>query len=682
MAVETGLMTLHEDELQGILQVLAQIARTNDASKDKLDPGSFQSRLSTLPRRARFTVSQALSALAAQAPAETSDKPTLLKLAEHIAVRFALESYERGDLKVNAVRQMLDEMNSELDGLRKILGVYEEKMAAAGIQTQSHMEVLAQEFWAQVPEEKKKTVLESADAWCVPALRMREYVDELFERGENDDAEKILKNYASCLRNKNREARRQTAMGLAELAGLYAKTGEQLFVDTIREIGLELAEEKDPELQSLVGAAFVRMSQEAAKTRSYAAIQRSVELIDYVESERPGIGKSLRPRIGVENRLPEFIDESLKNGSVPSGLKDLIRRIPEPAAEQLAHRFSRVGFREDCEILMSMMEVLGPDGLEHLRNQLRNGSPSTAIDALGILVRMDLDTVEKMLAFADAGVEADGARSRGAADRFEWFTGARATAAADIRFARSVDSAPGDRRNGHERGEVGRDAFAAHRRRRLATGRDGVPAIKGHRGAGAAAHDGRGSCAAQSRRDTQGVAVGQSVGTARGRGASDGEDRRRMGARLHAEKRAEHGGFFDRAARQRSEFFRDPAAALSATAAGTSVSASTTNLKENCDLEIPELALGGGVAVCEQSLHPGSVVDIRLNSGSKPMKAQTIVRDANTQARAFEVVDMDLEDRAKLRKLLVQLGTAARQTSAQERSRRSTRTITTGGKDS
>ena len=79
MAVETGLMTLHEDEFQGILQVLAQIARTGDV-KDRLDPSSFQSRLSTLPRRARFTVSQALSALAAQAPTESSDKPTLLKL--------------------------------------------------------------------------------------------------------------------------------------------------------------------------------------------------------------------------------------------------------------------------------------------------------------------------------------------------------------------------------------------------------------------------------------------------------------------------------------------------------------------------------------------------------------------------------------------------------------------------
>src|ERR1700723_3573731 len=254
MAVETGLMTLHEDELQGILQVLAQIARTNDASKEKLDPGSFQSRLSTLPRRARFTISQALSALAAQAPSELSDKPTLLKLAEHIAVRFALESYERGDLKVNAVRQMLNEMNSELDGLRKILGVYEEKMARAGIHTHSHMEVLAQEFWSQVPEDKKKSVLESADAWCVPAVRVREHVDAMIAGGEKEAAESILKNYARGIKSKNTEARRQTAMGLAELAGLYASTNEQVLMDTIRGIGFDLAEEKGSHRQNLVGA--------------------------------------------------------------------------------------------------------------------------------------------------------------------------------------------------------------------------------------------------------------------------------------------------------------------------------------------------------------------------------------------------------------------------------------------
>ena len=105
------------------------------------------------------------------------------------------------------------------------------------------------------------------------------------------------------------------------------------------------------------------------------------------------------------------------------------------------------------------------------------------------------------------------------------------------------------------------------------------------------------------------------------------------------------------------------------------VPATTTNLKDNCNLEIPEMALGGGVAICEQSLHPGSIVDLRMNPAQKSVKAQTIVRDANTQARAFEVVDMDLEERAKLRKLLVQLGYAQKQSTSKERSRRGVRTI-------
>ena len=87
------------------------------------------------------------------------------------------------------------------------------------------------------------------------------------------------------------------------------------------------------------------------------------------------------------------------------------------------------------------------------------------------------------------------------------------------------------------------------------------------------------------------------------------------------------------------------------------------------------MAMGGGIAVCEQSLHPGSIVDMRMTSSQKTVKAQTIVRDANTQARAFEVVDMELEERAKLRKLLVQLGNALKQSTPQERNRRGTRTI-------
>jgi len=56
----------------------------------------------------------------------------LLKLAEHVAIRFALDSYEKGELRVNAVKQLLDRMNTEIEALRKILGTQEEMMAHAG----------------------------------------------------------------------------------------------------------------------------------------------------------------------------------------------------------------------------------------------------------------------------------------------------------------------------------------------------------------------------------------------------------------------------------------------------------------------------------------------------------------------------------------------------------------------
>ncbi|HEY4777001.1 MAG TPA: hypothetical protein VIH56_05010 [Candidatus Acidoferrales bacterium] len=676
MAVETGLMTLQEDELKGILQVLAQIARTSETSQDKLDPASFQSRLSTLPRRARFTVSQALSALAAQAPSDVADKPTLLKLAEHIAVRFALESYENGDIEVNAVRQVLDEMSQELDGLRKVLGVYEEKMARHGIEVQSHVDLLAQQFWNQVGDEKKKAVLESAEAWCVPPGKIREYVEGLIQSGDTEGAATILRNYSKCITNKSPEQRRQTAMGLSELASLFAKFDERLLVETIRQVGVQLAEERDSELQSLVGAAFVRLSQEAANKRSYQAIQRSVELVEYVESERPGLGKNLRPRIAIENRLPDFIEESLKTGNVPSGLMDLLRRMPAAASDHIAGRFSRSGFRDDCDLLISMMQVLGPEALQHLRDQLCKGGPAEAIEVLGLLMRMDASIVEEVLP----------------ARMSEW---KRST---HDRIVRQISSS-GAAERGHlllklfddldslvrplAIDEIGMSGEQLSDMRLLRIAEGDLPD-------GGTEYLQLKAIEALGRLRTAGAeAVLRKIAEARKafRWASPSE------LRLVASQAMEKidpewvRNFIPRSGLSIAEFSIEPLDADPNSAAirqrryprlrlEHAVSAMTTNLKENWNLVIPEMTLSGGVAICEQSLHPGSVVGLKLNAGKKPVKAQTIVRDANTQARAFEVVDMDLEERAKLRKLLVQLGSAQKQSTPQERTRRTTRTIT------
>ena len=176
--------TVEEESIRSVLGLFAQLGKSRKDSEPRMDAQMFQSRLSTMPVRTQYTLQQALAGLAAQAPDSKPDQPMLLKLAEHVAIRFALDSYERGELRVNAVKQMLDRMNTEIESLRKILGTQEQMMANAGLQVQSYTELLDQEFWEQVPEENKKEVLTSDEAWCVPPRNVRAFLEDMLRRGE------------------------------------------------------------------------------------------------------------------------------------------------------------------------------------------------------------------------------------------------------------------------------------------------------------------------------------------------------------------------------------------------------------------------------------------------------------------------------------------------------------------
>ncbi len=99
----------------------------------------------------------------------------------------------------------------------------------------------------------------------------------------------------------------------------------------------------------------------------------------------------------------------------------------------------------------------------------------------------------------------------------------------------------------------------------------------------------------------------------------------------------------------------------------------TTNLRENFRLTIPEMNLGGGIGSGERHLAPGSLLTLKLSHGVRSLKAQAIVRGARPQAMAFEFVDMDLEDRGRLRKILLELGGVPQVANVVNRSRRRTR---------
>ena len=352
---------LDEGQMHSLLRLLAQFgeATHGKTSQQPLDAMMWQQRIADLPQNAQVTLRQALASVAAKTPSAKVDEAMLLRLAEDLAIRFALDRFQRGEVRVNAVRQMLDKMGHELETLRKLLKAREEKMSNAGISMESHADVLDRQFWAAVPDSGKRAVLTSSEAWCIPPRNVQQYVEELLGRGESEMAGDVLLKYASCVRNKDAEARKKAAIGLGQLAELYSKAASQRLQDALAQIGQQLVAEKDPELQTLLGAAFVRLSQEAAQRRYYRAMQQSLDSLADLEELRPTWAHSLRPRIGVENRLPEFVEEALTAEAMPEGLVAVLSRVPEGAGEHLAARLTRSGRRTERENIVQLAKAVG-----------------------------------------------------------------------------------------------------------------------------------------------------------------------------------------------------------------------------------------------------------------------------------------------------------------------------------
>src|SRR5882724_10965271 len=658
-----------EEEVRSMLTLFAQLGRSRKegGGSGGMDAHTFQSRLSAMPVRSQVTLQQALAGLAAQAPNEKPDRPMLLKLAEHVAIRFALDSYEKGELRVNAVKQLLDRMNTEIEGLRKILTSQEEQMANAGLQVQSYTELLDQEFWEQVPDENKKEVMVSDEAWCVPPRKVRTFLEEMLRRGELKTVNEILMKYASCIGLESDDARRTTAIGLGELAELYGSGDGSALIESIRRVGNQLAAERDPELQMLVSAAFVRLSQEAASKRCYPAMQQALASLDSVEAQRPGSSQSLRPRIGAEERIPEFVEESLRSGEIADGLLDILALMPKATMQYVTHRFGHSGFREDCELLADVVRGLGEHAADHLTEILQIASANEAVEVLGLLGQLDPDAVTRVLPvrlaqwprsvhdrcvrqLSPVPPQSRALLLLAILDSLDVLI--RPLALDEMSMTGSPDSIPklldlasSDGISGYIRLK----AIEALGRLRASAANPVLQTILEARQVW------RWQYPSELR-----VAAGQALlridpVVAMGRITAAGFEKRDLV--LEPIDPETNSSVIRQRRYARLKLSRN-------------LTLVTTNLRENFRLTVPELNLGGGIGAGERHLAPGTLIGLKLTQGVRTIKAQAIVRGARPQAMAFEFVDMDLEDRARLRKILLELGGLPQASNVASRTRR------------
>jgi len=386
---------LQEEEVVQAIRLLTQFGEASKTSNPKID--SLQQEIEATSPNARLNLQGLLSNLAATVGNQETDSNMLMKAAEHMAIKFALEKYQKGDIRVNAVHQMLEHMSRQMERLRQILRLQEDKMGKAGILVESHADIMDRMFWAEVPDSGKRSVLLSNEAACVPARNIKQFLDTLIERGDADGADQILRNYLGCLNSKDSEIRRKTAIGLSQLSDLYASVGKNLLIDTVRRIGEQVRTEQEGELQSLMSAAFVRLSQEASVRRQYGALEEVLESLNHISNDRPLFAKDIAPRIGVENRLPEFIDEALRLDEVPRELIGVFKRTSEASVEHLADRFYKCLTRQECDRVVDLVNVLGSPALEQMRQTLRLGQPSKAAAVVGLLSRLDVPTLLELL---------------------------------------------------------------------------------------------------------------------------------------------------------------------------------------------------------------------------------------------------------------------------------------------
>ncbi len=641
-----------EDELYGILNALTSFGQMG-VTGGVAAAGAFQAQMAELPGRAQDTLKQAIAGLAAQAPVGKPDESVLVQLAEHLAIRFALERFEQGEVKVNAVRQMLDRMNAEIENLRKILGAHEDKMSEAGILQESHREILDRQFWAAVPESGKREVLLSGEAWCIPPRNVQSYVADLIAQGNVAEAISILQNYASCAESDETDARRKTAVGLSEMADLYAKADPKLLSEALRHLGLRLNLEQDAELQGLVSAAFVRLSQEAATSRCYAAMEQALDLLTAVEAQRPGVGRALRAKMGIEERVPEFVDEALRARQAAAGLTSVLKLLPQSAIEQLASRFNRCALRDDSEHVANLAHDMGEEGLQYLRSTLRGGPVAEAVEMAGLLTKLDPQAVQ---VFLPARMKDFGRTAQDRIVRQVSSSGAVGRCRILLELIDHVDPLVVPLVIDEIGVTSDREALG-----RLLTIVDGDLPTGGGPYLRVKAIEALGRISAP-----ESISSLQRIVSARKVFGWAHPQELRIAA-LQALEKLQPDWFNDfcpKAGIDSDDLALAPLAVISDSRfvrqrrhprvrLRKPVRAISTNLKENCSLDIKSASLAGGLATISRHLAPGTPLQLKLQMGLRNLQATAMTRDYRAQYMAFEIVDMSLDERSKYRRLLV-----------------------------
>src|SRR2546425_6862452 len=87
----------------------------------------------------------------------------------------------------------------------------------------------------------------------------------------------------------------------------------------------------------------------------------------------------------------------MRSGHIADGMMDILSLMPKATIHYVTNRFGHCGFREDCDLLSSIVRNLGEDAIQRLVETLQTAPAGEAVEAIGLLSQLSPENVEKIL---------------------------------------------------------------------------------------------------------------------------------------------------------------------------------------------------------------------------------------------------------------------------------------------
>jgi len=84
----------------------------------------------------------------------------------------------------------------------------------------------------------------------------------------------------------------------------------------------------------------------------------------------------------------------------------------------------------------------------------------------------------------------------------------------------------------------------------------------------------------------------------------------------------------------------------------TKISATVTTSRSQAHVDVQSLSLGGGAGTADNRFQAGTHASMEIQAGLRKVRAQVLLREQPSRDLSFEIVGMDINERAKLRGLL------------------------------